>query len=139
MRSPTWLLESRVYSSKNLRSTVQKKTFTTQSALFCRANRAERCRLFGGEPDPLFENLVSTYKERRGDDQPKCGCGLTVYVEFENGGLLNGQVSRLRTFQNLVDIDCSTLEEHRSVGSVRKQTARFNKFLEAESCRQVPL
>src|SRR6476619_3274333 len=46
-------------------------------ALFCRARAMSA---IGGKPDPLFENLVSMYKERRGDDQPKCGCGLTVYV-----------------------------------------------------------
>jgi hypothetical protein len=58
-------------------------------------------------------------------------CGLTVYVKFKNGGLFDRELSGLGAFQNLVNVGRRAPEEHRPVGSIRQQTARLHKFLEA--------
>src|SRR4051812_32587455 len=59
MRSPTCLLESRVYSSKNLRSTVQKDFYNTICHKLPRADAANEAAIVR-----LFHHLVGAGEQR---------------------------------------------------------------------------
>src|SRR4029453_17303392 len=51
----------------------------------------------------LLYYLVRSQQKRRRDRQPERLGGLEVDHQLERGGLLDGQVSRIRALQNLVD------------------------------------
>jgi hypothetical protein len=52
----------------------------------------------------LPDHLIRLEEDVRGDRQVKGLGGLEIDDQLELGGLLYGQIARLRSFQNLVDV-----------------------------------
>src|SRR5215475_599796 len=49
---------------------------------------------------PLFDHLIGACEERRRNRQPKRLRSLDVDDQLERGGLRDGQISRLRSFED---------------------------------------
>ena len=52
----------------------------------------------------LFDHLIGTQEEGLGDCHPDCFCGLEIDHQLEFGWILDGQLARLCTAQDAIDL-----------------------------------
>ena len=69
---------------------------------------ARRCR---SSRRSSLDDLVDPQHERRRDREAKCLRGPKIHDQLEGPGLLDGQVARLRAFQDLVEIGRASCRE----------------------------
>src|SRR5262245_62107578 len=99
----------------------------------CSANKG-----LAGEP-PSVDHLVSPCKQGGRHSQPVCPCRLEVYDQLELGGLLDGQVSRLGTLQDLVHVNGRPSEHICHADGIRAQPAGLQRLTIPEHRRELSL
>jgi hypothetical protein len=77
---------------------------------------------------PSLDDLIRPQQERRRNRQAERLGGLEVDDQLERGRLLDRQVSGLRTFQDLVDIDGGSVPRPLDTRAVGKKTPRRRPF-----------
>src|SRR5215467_5303671 len=83
---------------------------------------------FGHKPHPqLLDHLVRPCQERRRDREAKRLRRLEVDHQLELGGLLDGEVCRLRASEDPVDISGCTTEIVRDAYAIRYEAPVFHK------------
>src|SRR6516162_6686559 len=89
-----------------------------------------------GPSTPSFNHLVGAQQERLRDRQAERLGGGQVDDEIELGGLLDRDVTRLRSAQNLVNIISGAPELLRKAWPIGHETSPFNVFTSAVHRRQ---
>src|SRR5215469_695171 len=84
----------------------------------------------------LFDDLVGAAEQRVWDGEAERLGGLEVDDELELCRLLDWQIGRLRTLQDLVHIGCGTPVHVTPVRPVRHEPARFYKLLSQKHRRE---
>src|SRR6476659_3916110 len=73
----------------------------------------------------LFDHLVGALQKRRRHFDAKRLCGLQIDHQFELDGLLDRQVGRVRTLENLVDENSGPTIKISNIRSVGQKEARL--------------
>src|SRR5262245_36804214 len=81
-----------------------------------------------GTATALFDHLVGASDQRRGEAKAERLRGRLVEDEIELGRLFDGQVARLRTLEDLVDIVGGASKDVREVCAIRHQASRLDKL-----------
>ena len=84
-------------------------------------------------------NLVRLEEQRRGNREAKRLRGLEIDNQLELYRLLDGQVSRFGSFQDLIHVGGSALEHIGETRSIRHQTASLDKLACTEHRREAVL
>ena len=84
----------------------------------------------------LFDDPVRSPEDRRRDRQPERLRGLEVDDELKFRGLLDGEVSGLRTIENLVHLGCRAPKQILRLYAVSHQAAGVRKLREWIHSRQ---
>src|SRR5262252_3073330 len=87
----------------------------------------------------LFDDLVGVAEQRVWDGEAERLGGLEVDDELELCRLLDWQIGRLRTLQDLVHIACSTPVHVKVVRPVRHEPTRFYKLFSQKHRREPSL
>jgi hypothetical protein len=83
-----------------------------------------------------FDHLVGALQQRRRHFDAKRLCGLQIDHQFELGGLLDRQVGRVRTLENLVDENGGPTIEISNIRSVgQKEASAYSLWREAAGSR----
>src|SRR5215471_2294234 len=83
-----------------------------------RASRAPvRCSVMLGSRPSLLNNLIGPQQQRLRDGEAKRLGGLEIDNQLELGGLLDGEIGRLRAFQNLVHVDRRATKHVAEIGA----------------------
>ena len=80
-----------------------------------------------GAKSGLFDQLVGAQEKRFGDYQAEGLGGGQIYDEVEFGRLLDRDIARVGTAQNLVDIVGGAPVQVKEVWSIGDQTCRFDE------------
>src|SRR5215831_6545120 len=74
-----------------------------------------------------LNHLISPQEDRLRDNESECLGRVCIDDQLELVRLLNGQVSRLRSFKNLVDVCRCAAKQLREVGPVAYEATRRDK------------
>src|SRR5262245_2027050 len=77
---------------------------------------------------PSLDDLIRPGQERRWDRQTEGLGGLEVDDELELGRLLDGEVARLSTFEDLVDVASGAPKQIGDIRAVGHQALGFDKL-----------
>src|ERR1700716_3990560 len=100
--------------------------YPQQQTSSARPGLSERCQT--RKSAALFDHVVGAGEQCRWHNDAKRLCGLQIDHQFELGRLLDRQVGRLRTLENLVDEDGGPTKKISNIGPVGQKEARLGQL-----------